>query len=303
MFINDTFKKHRVKERSMKKSVLLGMMVTAFVWIASGPAVLAQDNRIVIGEMVKLQSAVLNEERTLQISLPNRYWNSLERYPVIFVLDGEGQFAQAVGAVRFLGKVNKMPQAIVVGIPNTNRNRDLSPTTSNPEDRKKNPDCGGADRFLAFLTEELRPYIDEKYRTWPFRILFGHSLAGLFAVHTFLNSPDAFGAHIASSPALWWDNNSEVRSAEEFLAENPDRRGLLFFSHGQEVELMTKSIAPLARVLQNRPQRNLEWKFKIFTEENHESSPHLAIYNGLEFIYQGWKFDFMYLYNEFNPEM
>ena len=286
----------------MKTCARLGMMSMAFVWIASGPAVQAQENRIVIGETIKLQSAILNEERILQISLPDGYRNSLERYPVIFVLDGRGQFAQAVGAVRFLGKVNKMPQAIVVGIPNTNRIRDLSPPTSNPEDLKIFPDGGGADRFLDFLIEELRPYIDENLRTWPFRILFGHSLAGLFVVHTFLNSPDAFSAYIASSPALWWNNNSEVRSAEEILAANPDRRGFLFLSHGQEVERMTESIAPLVRVMQNRPQRNLGWKFKVFAEENHESSPHLAIYNGLGFIYEGWRFDFIYLYNEFNPE-
>ena len=302
MVINDTPKKHSVKEKSIITSLLFRMMVTVFMWIVSATAVLGQDNRIVIGETVKLQSAVLKEERTLHVSLPNRYQNSTARYPVVFVLDGEGQFAQAVGAVRFLGKVNKMPQAIVVGIRNTNRTRDLSPPTSNPEDLKKMPDSGGAEKFLAFLTKELRPYMDKNYRTWPYRILFGHSLGGLFAVHTFLNSPDAFNTYIASSPALWWDNNSVVRRAEEILAEKPDRRGLLFFSHGQEVASMTKSIGSLARVLQNRPLRNLEWKFKIFTEENHESSPHLAIYNGLAFIYKGWRFDFTYLYNKFNPE-
>ena len=164
MFINDTPKKHRVKENSMKTNALLRMLVMVFVWIVSGMAVLAQDNRIVIGETVKLQSAVLNEERILHVSLPNRYRNSVERYPVVFVLDGEGQFAQAVGAIRFLGKVNKMPPAIVVGIRNTNRARDLMPPSSNPEDQKKMPDAGGADRFLAFLTEELRPYIDKNYR-------------------------------------------------------------------------------------------------------------------------------------------
>lgn len=86
----------------MKTSSRLGMMLTAFAWIASDPAVQAQDNSIVIDETVKLQSAIFNEGRTLQISLPDRYRDSLERYPVIFVLDGEGQFAQAVGAVRSL---------------------------------------------------------------------------------------------------------------------------------------------------------------------------------------------------------
>ena len=283
----------------MKAKSWIGLVLMVFAGSAIDRAGYAQDNKITIGETISLRSAILNEERILQISLPGGYHSSGERYPVIYVLDGEGQFLQAVGAIRFLGKVNKMPQPIVVGIPNTNRNRDLLPTTSNPQDLKMLPGGGGADKFLAFLTDELRPYIDGNYRTWPFRILFGHSGAGLFVVHTFLNNPAAFSAYIASSPALWWNDNSEARSAEKILASNPGRRGFLFLSHGQEVELMTRNIARLVKILQNT---DLEWKFEVFAEENHESSPHRAIYDGLEFIYQGWRFDFTYLYREFNPE-
>jgi predicted alpha/beta superfamily hydrolase len=256
--------------------IRIGMMLTVFGLIVFGRAVHAQDDSIIIGNTVRLQSSILNEERTLQISLPTGYGNSQERYPVIFVLDGRGQFAQTVGAVRFLGRVNKIPQAIVVGIPNTNRNRDLSPPITDPDLRKAYPDSGGADSFLAFLTEEVRSYVDEHYRTWPFQILFGHSLGGLFTVHTFLNSPDAFSAHIASSPALWVDNAAAVRSAEEILDTDPDRRGFLFLSHGNEVELMTESIGAMVKTLKNRPLN--------------------------EFIYRSWVFDFTYLYEAFNPE-
>jgi len=277
-------------------------MLAVLAWAAFGRTGWAQDNRIVIGETFKLRSAILEEDRTLQISLPNGYQTSGERYPVIYVLDGEGQFAQAVGAIRFLGKVNKMPPAIVVGIPNTNRNRDLSPATSNPKDLEKLPGGGGADRFLAFLTDELRPQIEANYRTWPFRILFGHSGAGLFVIHAFLNRPDAFGAYIASSPALFWDDNGETRHAEKILAADAARRGVLFLSRGEETELTARTIAPFVRVLQGRPSRDLRWKFVIFSEENHESSPHRALYDGLKFIYQGWSFDFTFLYEESDPK-
>ena len=112
----------------------------------------------------------------------------------------------------------------------------------------------------------------------------------------------AFSAYIASSPALWWNDNNEAKNAEKNLASNPGRGGFLFLSHGREVELMTRSIARLVMVLQNQHSTNLEWKFKVFTEENHESSPHRAICDGLEFIYKYWRFDFTYLCKEFNPE-
>lgn len=262
----------------------------------------AQENAIIIGERINLRSEILDEERELKISLPRGYGSSTDNYPVVYVLDGEGQFMQAVGAIRFLGKVNRMPQAIVVGIPNTNRNRDLMPPTSNPQDLTKLPDAGGAETFLAFLTNELRPYIEANYRTWPFHILFGHSGGGLFAVHTFLNAPTAFDAYIASSPSLWWNDCGEARYAETILEQDPGRRGLLFLSRGQETERMTAGIGELVKVLQRRNWDNLEWKFKVFTEENHESSSHRALYDGLAFIYEGWRFDFTYLYEKADPQ-
>jgi predicted alpha/beta superfamily hydrolase len=286
----------------MKTKCWIGLVLMVIAASTFDRTGYAQDNKIIIGETITLRSDILNESRTLQISLPRGYHNSDERYPVIYVLDGEGQFLQAVGAIRFLDRVNKIAQPIVVGIPNTDRNRDLYPPTANPQDLKMIPGRGGAEKFLAFLTDELRPYIDKNYRTWPFQILFGHSAAGLFVVHTFLNKPAAFSAYIASSPALWWDDNGEARSAEKILASDPGHRGFLFLSHGQEVELMTRSIANLVKILQNRHNTNLEWKFEVFDEENHESSPHRAIYDGLAFIYKGWRFDFTYLYKEFNPE-
>jgi len=189
------------------------------------------------------------------------------------VLDGEGQFLQALGAIRFMGQVNKMPQAIVVGIPNTDRNRDLLPPTASSQDTARLPGGGGADKFLAFLTDELRPQIEGNYRTWPFSILFGHSAGGLFAVHTFLNSPAAFSAHIASSPALWWDDYGEARSAETTLASEPGRRGFLFLSRGREHECQTEGIARLVKVLQDRNNPDLEWELKVFADERHETAP------------------------------
>jgi predicted alpha/beta superfamily hydrolase len=286
----------------MKTGRLTALLWAAFVLGALCQAGFGQGNKIIIGETIKLKSAILDEERTLQISLPDEYQNSREKYPVIYLLDGESQFAHTVGAVRFLGKVNQMPQAIIVGIPNTNRNRDLSPPTSKAQDLKTLPGGGGAGKFLSFLIDELRPSINRDYRTQPYNILFGHSGAGLFVIHTFLNRPDAFSTYIASSPALWWNDNQEARSAEKILTSERKVRSVLFISYADEVELMTKSIEPFVRLLHARPTPGLRWKFEHLTGENHESAPHQALYHALRFLYQDWRFDFAYLYDEFNPE-
>jgi predicted alpha/beta superfamily hydrolase len=63
--------------------------------------------------------------------------------------------------------------------------------------------AGGADSFLRFIREELLPEVDRKYRTAPFRILMGHSLGGLFALHAFSRSPglETFRRHLAAVTA------------------------------------------------------------------------------------------------------
>jgi len=65
-----------------------------------------------------------------------------------------------------------IPETIVIGLPNIERMRDLTPT----RDRKFNIG-GGGDNFLKFLREELMPFIDQNYTTQSFKILEGHSIS------------------------------------------------------------------------------------------------------------------------------
>lgn len=65
---------------------------------------------------------------------------------------------------------------------------------------------GGGARFQAFLTEELRPFLEAKYPLDPTKaILFGHSFGGLFAANVLADSPDAFDGYVIGSPSVWID--------------------------------------------------------------------------------------------------
>ena len=144
-------------------------------------------------------------------------------YPVAYLTDGD-DFINAVGAVTdFLAKIGRAPELILVGIPHTDRTRDLTPTHVETADDGINvwqtKSSGGADKFLQFIETELMPEVEKRYRTQPFRVLAGHSLGGLFAVHALSTRPGLFNVYVAVSPSLWWDGQSEVNRFEGFIAK------------------------------------------------------------------------------------
>ncbi len=123
---------------------------------------------LVLGERLQLRSQSMGEMRTYQVHRPAGYDLSNARYPVLVVLDGNEHFEHVSATADFLASAAKVPAMIVVGIPNTDRFRDLSSYRTPP----------GASPLLEFITAELLPKIDRDYRTRPYRILMGWSSAG-----------------------------------------------------------------------------------------------------------------------------
>ena len=83
-----------------------------------------------IGTEAKIRSAIVNEERSILISGPEGYQTYQQTtYPVIYILDGETNF-NYLSVYHFLSRepFGILPQAILVGITNTHRTRDLTPT-------------------------------------------------------------------------------------------------------------------------------------------------------------------------------
>ena len=124
--------------------------------------------------------------RTLLIAKPAGYGNGTDRYPVLYLLDGETHFRYTAAIVDFLAANDRIPQMLVVGIvsgDSRKRTHDLTPPSTAESDNRFSPGNGGADAFLSFLAGELIPYVDQTYRTRPYRLLAGHSLGGLFGVY------------------------------------------------------------------------------------------------------------------------
>ena len=198
-----------------------------------------------IGTVDSIYSKVLNEQRKIWVSLPSNYGrglNAAKKYPVIYLLDGDGH-CQSVAALlkQFSTNVNSVsPEMIIVGISNTNRTRDLSPThfTLGP-DGKTMPgmgSLGGGEKFTEFIEHELIPNIDSLYPAASYRMLIGHSLGGLLVMNTFVNHRDLFNAFVAIDPSMWWDNERLLKQTSATLNEQNFEGKSLFLAVANTME-------------------------------------------------------------------
>lgn len=183
--------------------LLLGLLGVIFVGAPAAPIALAQGSVPPIQpiRIEKIASAKVGETREFWISLPDRYAESSERYPVLYMMDGDFNFSSGViGAVRHAALLGEMLEFIIVGIKNTDRSKDIFPEEITYRDGSK--DGGRADRYLDFIRDELVPYIDKNYRTEDFRVLYGTSNTGFTAVYALFRYPDLAHAYIAASATL-----------------------------------------------------------------------------------------------------
>jgi len=238
---------------------------------------------IVIGEKVKIHSAVLNEDRELWIYKPDSYENSNNKYPVIYLLDGAYNFHHATGAVQFLGfNKRRMPEMIVVALPNTDRNRDLTPVSMVDKEKASYPTSGGADNFLKFINDEVIPYVDSNYQTTPYKTLVGKSFGGLFVIHALLAKPEAFDDYIAISPALWWNDGELVAKADSILENDKEFKANLFMAMGNEGGRSLGNAWRLSAIFEEKATESFNWEFMLMEKESHSSITHRSIYIGLE---------------------
>ncbi|MBS1241327.1 MAG: putative esterase [Gemmatimonadetes bacterium] len=195
---------------------------------------------LVIGETITLQSDVLGEARRINVYFPPGFSAaSTEPLPVLYMPDGglAEDFLHVAGLVQVSVGNGTMRPFLLVGIENTERRRDMTGPTGNPDDRKIAPRVGGSAAFRAFLRTELRPMIRSRYRTTDESAIVGESLAGLFVVETFLLEPDLFDTYIAFDPSLWWNDSTLVTNAAALLARG-DRSGkTIYLAYSDQPDL------------------------------------------------------------------
>ena len=269
-----------------------GFMLFAISLISSSANSQQSIGQFSIGEQYLVNSGILDEQRPIIIDKPTSYDRSIENYPVIFLLDGAAHFHHASGVVKFLAGANRIPEMLVVGIPNTNRGRDLSYPTNDDFENAEVPSNGGAENFEQFIISELIPWVDENFRTSTYKILVGHSLGGLFTVTTLLNNPDYFNAYIAISPNLNWNHSATLNLAADFFIDNSELEADLFLAVGNENASLVASNWRLAAILNEIEAPSFKWNFEYLPNESHQSIPLRGLYKGLEAIFPNWEISY-----------
>lgn len=265
---------------------------------------------ITIGTSQSIQSSVLNETRNLLIYSPAPDKGSKVRYPVLYLLDGPAFFEAYTGMVRYLSACGKMPQLIVVGIANTDRVRDLTPTHATQwSDGENDPAAlgtsGGGEAFTRFLADELMPHIDSLYPTAPYRILVGHSLGGLLTLNTLLKHPSLCNAYVTIDPSLWWDHQALLKQvgAELDRADYPTKK--LFFAsantlaNGMDTSRVEADIVKanghvrdnlqFRQILAGSKRNQLTYTWKYYPDDNHTSVPFIAGYDAMRALFKGYE--------------
>ncbi len=198
---------------------------------------------LVFGTPVVFHSAVLGEDRQLNVLLPAGYGAGDKAYPVIYLLDGAANedWFHAASLFDFLETYGVMPATIVVGVANVDRQRDFTMPSSDPEDLKAAPTSGGAEKFIDFVERDLIPYVGVHYRVSDRRTIVGQSLAGLVATQILLERPHLFTDYVIVSPSLWWNKEAMLKRAAEALKAHPAAAAKLYLSLAKEGDEMQRA--------------------------------------------------------------
>lgn len=250
------------------------------------------DSSIAIGSSYHVWSDALAEGRRVFVHLPSHYQVSTRRYPVLYVLDAEEQFSHAVATAQFLASNGRVPELIVIGVANTERSRDMTPPASANDASSAPEPSGGADAFLRFLADDLAPWVEARFRSESrFRILFGHSYGGLFALHALLNRPDSFQAHIAVSPSLWWNEQATAKQARLQL-RSIQAPHFLYVSWGDAEPTISGPTQDLMHWLEENPPGGVRTSYRYYAGEDHGTTPYRSLYDGLQFVFEDWRIEY-----------
>ncbi len=304
---------------------LLVLLLTALILVSCQNKEAAKNtepgnSNLIIGKTDSLRSEILDETRNIWVHVPDEAAGAIfgqTSYPVLYLLDGPGHFHAVTGMLKNLGDNGIVPRMVVVGIPNTDRTRDLTPTHVDVMfgDSAFARTSGGGAKFMDFVEKELIPYVESKYPVTGYRTFVGHSFGGLSAVYSLLSRPHLFSNYVAIDPSLWWDDWRMVQWADSIFKDESMKGKALYIGvantmeEGMEIDRVLRdtarssnhirSILTFINQAETEKSSGLNFGWKYYADDDHGSVPLITEYDAFRFLFPWYRLKGM---NEFFQE-
>ena len=224
----------------------------------------------------------LNKKRKVWALLPHDYENSSEHYPVMYLQDAQNLFNEnaqfgnweidkklAVMAEYKIGKI------IVIAIEHAEKER-----ISEYNVGSTILGVGQGKKYIRFLTDTLKPFIDSNFRTKPereFTGIGGSSMGGLVSIFSGIMYPEVFGKLMIFSPSLWVVPKIKLSFLD---MDEPQDTRIYMYAGGDESATMIDHVKNFKKRLLKKDEVND--KMKVHLSIN-EQGKHNEVYWSDEF--------------------
>ncbi|MFN8254044.1 MAG: alpha/beta hydrolase-fold protein [Bacteroidales bacterium] len=241
-------------------------------------------------ESSQFKSKYVNETYDISIYLPASYHHDLKKtYPILYLTDGFYTFGIAQNSADLFMCGNEMPEIIIIGIGFKGKNmveivrkrgRDF---TSAKIDGFTG--SGGAENFFSFISKELSPKIESKYRiNKNDRALAGFSFGGQFAAYVFLNHTDFFNKYIIGSPSYIYDTNL-IQTLKTNIGNLGQKKLVCYTFLGEKEPAFIELWKEFNNLIIENKTENLKFMSHMVSEKTHTSVFQSEFPVALQWIY------------------
>ena len=281
---------------------------------------ISTNNVVVPNARTEIFHSTANGDYKVTIYTPNKP-TPKGGWPIIYLLDGDSYFLTASDIIKSQACERCILQeGIIVAIDYLNQTRrdfDFLPKPDHfvfetlPNNQiNLSGKYGGADAFYDFLTKELKPEMEKRYKiNFKQQAIFGHSYGGLFNLYIFLTKPVIFNTYVVSSPSMWFSDGYMFKVLSKYLLDNqlplinpvnllisvggaeqsllpfdsklPKEKQNLLLKHRQNRKMVDNS-KYLFDQLKQAKIHNLNLSYKVYPQQSHKTAAIIALQDGIQ---------------------
>lgn len=243
-----------------------------------------------------IYSNSIKDSFELYVNLPENYSKDSNHYSIAFYMDANLKMGNHIRKkIKLPENKENLRNVIFVGIGHIGsyrkkRRRDFIPPLINDGNLEigKDPDFGHADKFYAFLTTELIPYINKQYPNNGRYTYIGHSFSGLFGFYCLFSSTTVFKNHVILSPSLWANYSNFFEYEKEYFKHHAELGTNVYHACGtaEWSNNVLVTSRKMNHMLQERNYKGLKYTYVEHKAENHNG----VVPVSLDWVFKNVKF-------------